>query len=283
MAPDPDQSAMAALIALADHTLALRPGMVVLGLSGPQGSGKSTLVAALHRHMAARAIATVTLSLDDLYRTRAERQRLAEHVHPLLITRGVPGTHDVALGLATLAALARGEPVPVPRFDKARDDRRPVDTWDRAPAHTRLVLFEGWCLGARAQTAAALEQPINALEAEEDPDAIWRGHVNAALAGDYADLWAQIDTMAQLRAPDFATVVAWRQQQEAALRSVAGNAPGVMDDTAVIRFVAHYERLTRHLLTDLPDRADLVIDLDPGRAVTQILARYCAATSNAAS
>jgi D-glycerate 3-kinase len=213
------------------------------------------------------------LSLDDLYHTRAERQRLARAVHPLLITRGVPGTHDVALGLDTIATLARGQAARLPRFDKARDDRRPGAQWDRAPAGTRLLLFEGWCLGARSQDEAALVPPINALEAQEDGDGRWRRHVNAALAGDHAALWARIDALAMLRAPDFATVAAWRGEQEAALRQREGSGAGVMDAPALIRFVAHYERITRHLLADLPDRADCVLTLDAQRRVTATLMR----------
>jgi len=273
IAARPDPVALAALVALAKDALALRPGLVVLGLSGSQGSGKSTIAAALCHAMTARGIATAALSLDDLYHTRAQRLRLAADVHPLLITRGVPGTHDAALGLATIAALARGEPACLPRFDKAHDDRRPDALADRAPAQTRLLVFEGWCLGARPQSAAALATPTNLLEAVEDADGRWRAYANAALAGDYAMLWAQIDVLAMLRAPAFETVVRWRQDQEHALRQVAGNAPGVMDPAAIARFVAHYERITRQLLADLPDKADLVINLDHHRRVTGMARR----------
>jgi D-glycerate 3-kinase len=250
--------ALTALITLAEDALARREGLVVLGLSGAQGSGKSTLATALARHFDA-----AILSLDDLYLTRAERQALAATVHPLFATRGVPGTHDVALGLAAIDALARGEAAPLPRFDKAIDDR--AATPAQAPAGTRLLIFEGWCLGARPEPEANLATPINALEAEADPQAIWRRHVNAALAGAYQDLWARIDVLAMLRAPDFSTVVRWRQQQEHALRG-----PAAMDDAQVVRFVAHYERITRRLLADLPDRADLVMELDPARCVMDI-------------
>jgi D-glycerate 3-kinase len=273
MATAPEPTTLAALIALTERTLTRRAGMVVLGLSGAQGSGKSTLAAALHAHFAAQGLVTATLSLDDLYHTRSTRLRLAAQIHPLLITRGVPGTHDIALGLATIDALARGEAALLPRFDKARDDRRPPTAMDRAPVGTRLLLFEGWCLGARAQTAADLATPINALEAHEDADGVWRNHVNIALAGDYAALWRRIDALAMLRAPGFDAIAQWRQQQELALRQVAGMAPGVMDDTALRRFVAHYERITRQLLHDLPDRADLVIELDRNRTPTRIVWR----------
>ena len=257
-------------MALAHRALDRREGLVVLGISGAQGSGKSTIAAALHQALDAQGVTTATLSLDDLYCTHAERQRLASTVHPLLATRGVPGTHDVALGLATIAALERGEPALLPRFDKARDDRRKPEPVDCAPPHTRMLLFEGWCIGALPQPDAALIAPINPLEAEADVAGHWRGYANAALAGVYRTLWARIDALAMLRAPDFATIVTWRQEQEHALREATGPAPGVMSDAEVIRFVAHYERITRQILIDLPGHADCVIDLDACRRVVGI-------------
>ncbi len=35
------------------------------------------------------------LSIDDYYLSKIERLRISQKVHPLLITRGVPGTHDI--------------------------------------------------------------------------------------------------------------------------------------------------------------------------------------------
>ena len=135
----------------------------------------------------------VALSLDDLYLTRAERDDLARTIHPLFATRGPPGTHDVELGLATLAALDRGEPVALPRFDKAIDDRVSTGPIHHAPPECRLVIFEGWCVGAIAQGQAALSRPVNALERDEDPDAVWRGYVNDQLGGPYHELFARLD------------------------------------------------------------------------------------------
>ena len=208
------------------------------------------------------------LSLDDLYLTRAERLELGRKVHPLLRTRGVPGTHDVALGLATIAALQRGEPARLPRFDKGRDERAPEADWPRAPADTRLLIFEGWCLGAVPQDAAALAEPVNDLERREDPRGLWRGHANRALAGAYRELFAKLDLLILLAAPGFEVVRAWRRQQELALREAG--APAAMDDAAIARFVQHYERLTRHILAEMPARADLVAWLGEDRAARRI-------------
>ncbi|MBW6526480.1 kinase [Sphingomonas sp. RHCKR7] len=241
---------------------------LVLGLCGAQGSGKSTVAARLAQRFERSAI----LSLDDLYLTRAERERLAYEVHPLLATRGVPGTHDVALGAATLAAIARGEPAPLPRFDKATDDRLPRGRWPSAPERTELVVFEGWCVGARPQAEASLAAPLNGLEAEEDAEGRWRRYANAALATDYAQLFEHVDLLALTIPPDWSTVLRWRIEQEEGLRRARGGGAGVMDDAQVERFVAHYERLTRHIWSEMPTRADLCLRLDEHRNVASVKA-----------
>ncbi|KTT99361.1 kinase [Sphingomonas yabuuchiae] len=254
---------MAALVA--DRLARRRPGdpPLILGLCGAQGSGKSTIAARLAKQVERSAI----LSLDDLYLTRVERQRLARAVHPLFATRGVSGTHDVTLGVETIAAIVRGEAVPLPRFDKAIDDRAPPSTWPCAPKGCQLLIFEGWCVGARAQDAAALVAPLNMLEAAEDADGTWRRHVNAALASDYPRLFAPIDPLVLLVPPDWSTVLRWRTQQEEALRRTRGPGAGVMDDMQLARFVSHHERLTRHIWAEMPGRADLCLTLAEDRTL----------------
>ncbi|HEY0504822.1 MAG TPA: kinase, partial [Lysobacter sp.] len=150
----------AALVAdlLAD---ALAPGVKVYGICGLQGSGKSTLAAQLAAMARSRGLRVAVLSVDDLYFGRGERRRLARRVHPLLATRGPPGTHDVTLGCVTLDALRAGTPVALPRFDKPADTRLPPSRWRRVEA-VDLVLFEGWFLCTPPQDEAALREPINA-------------------------------------------------------------------------------------------------------------------------
>lgn len=241
------------------------PRLTTIGICGGQGSGKSTLVAALAEQLTLRGVRVAALSLDDLYLTRAERQALARDVHPLFATRGVPGTHDIALGLATLDALKRGEAAPLPRFDKASDDRAPPSDWPCAPADTEVLLFEGWCLGASPQEDAALAEPVNDLELREDPDGTWRRHVNAALTGDYQGLFHRINRLILLAAPSWQIVATWREQQEQELRRKGGSA--VMSSVEVARFIQHYERLTRHILATMPAYADLTVRLGPEREV----------------
>lgn len=234
---------------------------LVVGICGAQGSGKSTLAAAV----AARFERAAVLSIDDLYLGRAERADLARQIHPLFATRGVPGTHDTMLGMEVLDALARGEPVALPRFDKAHDDRVPREDWPIAAADCELVILEGWCVGARPQSADDLAEPVNRLEAKEDRNGRWRRFVSEALAGPYQQLFRRIEMLVLLAAPDWDTVLSWRIEQERELRATSPGGPGVMDDDAIARFVSHYERLTRHILAEMPGRADLVLHLNARR------------------
>jgi len=241
-------------------------GPLVVGLCGAQGSGKSTLAGALHARAEAAGLKAAVLSLDDLYLPPEARP---VGVHPLFATRGVPGTHDVALGLRTLDELRAGKSVALPRFDKANDRPAPVSDWPQIDGPVDLVLFEGWCVGARPQAMPALSDPVNALERDEDPDGVWRACVNQRLSTDYAGLWARIDRLILLAAPGFEVVKGWRAQQEDALRqklrAEGREGAGLMDDQALTRFIAHYERLTRHILVDMPRYADLTVRLGPSR------------------
>ena len=244
---------------------------LIVGLCGAQGSGKSTLAAVLAALLRHQGLPTAVLSIDDLYLTHEQRQQLGKTVHPLLRTRGVPGTHDVDLGLTTLTALQHAGPVALPAFDKGVDDRKPPGLWPVFNAPAAVVILEGWCVGARPQQSAALALPINALERDEDASGIWRHYVNTALALNYGQLFDKLDLQVMLQAPSFDVVYAWRLEQEHKLRlrlqQTGGDQSRVMDDAAVARFIAHYERITRHLLDEMPARADILLQLDAARQV----------------
>ncbi|GAB3508217.1 kinase [Pseudoxanthomonas daejeonensis] len=241
-------------------------GMRVLGISGLQGSGKSTLAAQVVAAAHAAGMSAATASLDDFYLTAANRQVLAREVHPLLATRGPPGTHDVALALRTLDALGDGDVVPLPRFDKLGDDRMPASRWPVPTRPLDLLVLEGWCLSVSAEADDALRVPLNALERDEDPDGTWRRWCNTALGRDYPALWQRIDTLWFLQPPDFEAVYAWRLQQERALQAAEPGRAG-MDVPSLARFIQHYERVSRQALRTLPARADRVIALGGGREV----------------
>lgn len=248
---------------LADRIASETKRPLIVGINGAQGSGKSTLCRFLQHLLAERGLRAVTLSLDDLYLTRAERQALARDKHPLFSTRGVPGTHDVALGHAVLDDLLAGRPATLPRFDKASDDRAPDGVRVEPPVD--VILFEGWCLGAVPQPAEALVVPVNRLEADEDPHGIWRGEVNRRLGADYAALFGRVDLLVMLKAASFDAVRANRKLQEDKLARANPGASAVMDDAALDRFLMHYERLTRWMLEEMPARVDILMEIGPNQ------------------
>ncbi|WP_028770577.1 kinase [Silanimonas lenta] len=246
------------------RALALPGPCRVFGLTGLQGTGKSTLAAQVAALASERGLRAVVLSIDDVYLDQPERQRLGREVHPLLATRGAPGSHDIALGLATLDALREGR-ARLPAFDKLADRRLPESAWERVQGVPDLVLFEGWFHKVPPQAEAELARPLNALEREEDPEGIWRRWCNAALPA-YAPLWARLDHLLFLRGPGFEVVPDWRWQQE---QTLAAANPGrrAMSRSEVERFVQFFERVSRQALATLPGIADETIALDAGRRV----------------
>ena len=237
----------------------------VYAIGGLQGSGKSTLAAQVAAHARERGLRVATLSIDDVYLGRRERQRLARDVHPLLATRGPPGTHDLALACETLDALRAGDTARLPRFDKLGDRRLPPSRW-RTVGPVDLVLFDGWCLKVPTETPAQLRDPINPLERDEDADGIWRQWCNERLGHDYPALWTRLDRLLWLQPPDFAPVARWRWQQERALRETRPGQTG-MTRAEVERFVQHFERISRQALSTLPAIADRTLVMDARRRV----------------
>jgi len=232
---------------------------LIVGINGSQGSGKTTLCRFLEALLLEHNQRAVTISLDDIYLTSTERAALAKECHPLFATRGVPGTHEVALGQAILDSLVDGLPIELPRFDKASDDRAAEPT--EVLSRNDVILLEGWCVGAKPQPEAALVAPINRLEAEEDASGKWRREVNRRLATDYADFFDRIDVLVMLEVGSFDMVRAHRKRQEQRLAARRPDGTAVMDDAALDRFLMHYERLTRWMLEEMPARADIRIPI----------------------
>ena len=260
---------------------------LIIGINGSQGSGKSTLSDYLCTVLNERYdLRCVSLSLDDFYLTKLGRQQLAIEVHPLLETRGVPGTHDIPLALKTLAQLVDGSvQTLIPRFDKSRDDRMPMEQCDSISGQVDIIILEGWCVGAKPQTADQLVEPLNSLEAEQDTDGVWRNTVNQALAGEYQALFAQLDQLIMLQAPSFESVFNWRLEQEEKMRARIGalnsgasateasangakeSANGIMTASQIAEFIAHYQRITEQSLREMPLRADHLLQLGSQRQI----------------
>jgi D-glycerate 3-kinase len=254
-----------------------REETLVLGICGSQGSGKSTLALALQRHLGkVHRRSAAILSLDDLYLSSSRRALLARDVHPLLKIRGVPGTHDLALGhdiIQGLRQAGKDDINRLPRFDKATDEPLPRQDWELFRGRADVIILEGWCVGALPQCEADMLLPINELERREDQDGSWRRYVNDQLAGPYRRLFASIDRLVMLCAPTFDVVLEWRTQQERDLARLYPFGPALMDADALKTFIEHYERITRHILDEMPGRADLVAHLDSDRRCLSIQER----------
>ncbi|MDM8537233.1 hypothetical protein QUF70_10800 [Desulfobacterales bacterium HSG17] len=255
-----------------------KEGTVVLGINGAQGSGKSTLCRFLEfLLLEIWTIRAVTISIDDLYKTRSQRKYLAKIVHPLFETRGVPGAHDVNLGLKLFQDLKNmkkgSEPVSIPRFNKALDDRYPESQWTLCTQVPKVILFEGWCVGACPQLSQDLEIPVNCLEREKDSEFVWRKYVNSQLEKVYPPLFNQIDYLVMLKIPGIKQVLKWRKKQEHKLaqsrKSNRGN-NRIMTDEEIEEFVMHYQRLTEYMLEEMPQRANIILWLNETHQIYKI-------------
>ena len=246
----------------------------IIGINGCQGSGKSTLADYLCTVVAEKYhLATVALSLDDFYLTKAERIELARKIHPLLAQRGVPGTHDVNLAIDTISSLASGNKALITRFDKSMDDRVPEANSETITGHIGLIVIEGWCFGAKPQAPNSLIEPVNHLERLEDPDGVYRDYVNTALATQYPQLFELVDSTAMLRAPSFKTVFEWRLEQEQKLieklqlTETALASVSTMSDQEIRRFIQNFQRITEHCLEEMPTRVDHLFQLNAARQI----------------
>jgi D-glycerate 3-kinase len=256
---------------------------LVIGINGAQGAGKSTLFNLLEVILEEGfGLRVIGFSIDDLYKTRAERERLAQEVHPLMETRGVPGTHDVELGIELLDSLINAGSdtlTKIPVFDKSIDDRCPPTVWQEWVGPVDVIVFEGWCVGALPQSSEALSTPVNSLEAEEDPSGVWRRYVNQQLNGPYQSLFSRLDLLLMLKVPSMQAVYEWRALQEQKLVERVKYIYDTQQPTAhlrimnpdeIKRFIAHYERLTRAMLEELPGRADVCLYLNENHKIRQI-------------
>jgi D-glycerate 3-kinase len=193
---------------------------IIVGLSGAQGSGKTTIMADVCRQIVGRGRGVVALSIDDFYLTHHEQLGLARR-HPgnrFLQHRGYPGTHDVALGVGVLTALRNlraGSSVKLPGYDRSAfegtGDRLPESDWREVAGPLDLVVLEGWMLGFTP--AEAVHPADSALQA-----------VNELLR--YYTAWhALLDGFIWLEPEDHMFVREWRVEAE--VRAMAAGRAGM--------------------------------------------------------
>jgi len=236
----------------------------IIGLSGGQGSGKSTITGILKFILKKKyGLELCVFSIDDFYKTKAERKKMSKNIHPLFLTRGVPGTHDVSLINKTFKNLKKKffKPVLIPKFDKSIDDRSKKSKWTKVKKPPSVIIFEGWCVGARHQKINALKTSLNLIERKHDADFQWRKKVNNQLKNNYKKLFNKIDKLIYLKAPSFNHIFQWRLLQEQKLKLTSKN-KGTMSKSKVKEFIMFYERITKQMMKDFSQISDLTIFLD---------------------
>lgn len=190
--------------------------LFVQGMLGGQGSGKTTLARILQLLLRELGQQIAVLSLDDLYLTYAERRELRKK-DSRFVWRGPPGTHDVELGLRTFTQIIEASPderVQLPRFDKSlyggQGDRTKPE-WMRKPT---IVLFEGWCVGARPLPDEAFSELCRLPEPiDTEADRVFAYDCNRQLSA-YLPLWNYLDSLLVLSLEDYRLSQRWRQQSE---------------------------------------------------------------------
>ena len=248
---------------------------LVIGLAGGQGSGKTTISSILSIILKKYFKLNVFIvSIDDFYKTRKDRKMLSKKKHPLLMTRGVPGTHDVNLMLSFFKKikLKKFKSLEAPKFNKAIDDRYKKSLWYKIKTKPDVVIFEGWCVGARAQSSSQLKKPINSLEKVYDRGAKWRAHVNNQLKNKYKTLFNQLDGLLYLKAKNFNLLREWRLKQERKLWIQTKNKKNlkIMSSGDVINFMQTYQRITQQMFKDALKVSSIIMNLNSNHQIEKI-------------
>ena len=236
----------------------------IIGLSGGQGAGKSTITEILKFIIKKKyGLELCVFSIDDFYKTKTERAKMSKNIHPLFLTRGVPGTHDLNLIIKTIKKLKKRKfkTVLIPKFDKSTDDRFKKIKWQKIKRRPQIIIFEGWCIGARHQKYIELKRPLNLIEKEYDSDLIWRKSVNNLLKKQYKKLFNEIDKLVYLKAPSFNHILRWRWLQEQKMKLTLKN-KRTMSKSQIKKFIMFYERITKNMMKNFSKISDLTIFLD---------------------
>ena len=243
-----------------------------VGLAGGQGTGKTTISSLIKIILIKYfKLKVFRISIDDFYKTRKERMKLSKRVHPMLLTRGVPGTHDINMMLDFFkkSKAKKFKNMKLPNFNKAIDDRFPRNKWNTINKRPDVIIFEGWCVGARAETDKTLKKSINSMEKANDHKLVWRKYVNQQLKTKYKKLYSQLNCMIYLKAKNFSLLQKWRLKQEHKLWLKTKKKGGhkIMSKADVINFMQTYQRITQNMFKHMPKYASIILNLNSNHQI----------------
>ena len=247
-----------------------------LGFSGGQGAGKTTIAGILKIILTKYFKRnTQIISIDDFYKTLEERNKMSIMVHPLFKTRGVPGTHDTSLikRFFNFIKKKKFKKFKTPKFSKNLDDRLKKKYWFNINKRPEIVIFEGWCVGAKPQPNLLMKRPVNILEKYYDKYKIWREYANGKLKNDYKKIFKRIDHFIFIKIPNFKMVFKWRLLQEEKMKKKSHSNKNIMTYYEIKRFIMFYERITLQMLKDLSKSASVVMLLKKNHEIKKIFFR----------
>ena len=243
-----------------------------VGLAGGQGTGKTT-ISSLVRIILIKyfKLKVFRISIDDFYKTRKERINLSKRIHPMLLTRGVPGTHDINMMLDFFRKVKskKFKRLKLPTFNKAIDDRFNRKSWYDLKNRPDVIIFEGWCVGAKSEKNTTLKKTINSMEKAKDQKQIWRKYVNQQLKSKYKNLYSQLNCLVYLKAKNFSLLQKWRLKQERKLwlSSKRKTNLKIMSKGDVINFMQTYQRITQNMFRYMPKYASIILNLNSNHQI----------------
>ena len=241
-----------------------------VGLAGGQGTGKTT-ISSLIRIILTKyfKLNVFRISIDDFYKTRKERINLSKRVHPMLLIRGVPGTHDInmMLNFFRKSKSKKFKKLKLPTFNKAIDDRYNKKKWYDLKKRPDVIIFEGWCVGAKSEKNTTLNKTINSLERAKDQKKIWRKYVNHQLKSKYKNLYSQLNCLIYLKAKNFTLLQKWRLKQERKLWVQSKVKSKIMSRGDVLNFMQTYQRITQNMFRNMPKYASVIFNLNSNHQI----------------
>ena len=240
-------------------------------ISGSQGVGKTTLLKIIELILKKKFNKKIlSLSLDDFYFDKRKRSKIAQNIHPLLKTRGVPGTHDISYLLKIINRFDKSKyPIKLPVFDKISDSLKRKERIIKNKCD--ILILEGWCVGCPPIHKNFLFSNINTLEKKFDIDGRWRKYYNHQLKTNYLHLFKKFDLLIYLKIPSFAHVLNWRVKQEKYLLKKNTNIQySGMSKKEIAMFIQYYEKITKWMFKVMPNLADIVLYINQNQKILRI-------------